>query len=57
MMGFDLEAWEVGVKIVAPGGEKAPALDGEGGGEEEEEEGGVVVEERGQGACVFAVGS
>ena len=55
MMGFDLEAWEVGVRIVAPGGEKAPALDEEGGGEEDE--GGWVVEERGQGECVFAVGS
>lgn len=61
MMGFGLEAWEVGVRIVAPGGEKAPALDEERGGEEEEGgvvvEGGFVVEERGQGECVFAVGS
>ena len=61
MMGFDfcfeVEAQEVRVRIVAPGGEKA-AVDDE--GEEEGEEGGkgvVVVVEEEQGECVFAVGS
>ena len=56
---FDVEAWEVRVRIVAPGGEKPPALDEEGGegeGEEGEEDEGVLVEV-GQGECVFAVGS